>query len=938
MLDNSGLEKMSLMPGSNSISSSPLEKLLPVGGSINFSELPQILLSKGQKARTCAESPNSPVTYSGVPSPNIVPHSNAIQLNSFYYENSLFSSSLSETFGKLGLASSDTHFGKADVTDYEFLEGEPLESLKEIEAQTIGDLLPNDDDLLSGLIDDIECLEQANNGDEDDLFCSGGGMEMELDESFNKKSDFVCGVSSSCQIGGLNRKFTGELMHAKQTSRTLILKNIGSNIQETELKVLFEQFGDIRGLNTTSKNHGVVLVSYYDIRAARNAVRTLQDRLMRQNNVEINYFLPKDNSSERDRDNAIVITSNIDSSVSNDDIHRIFGSYGEIKVISRDTHNPNQRSIEFYDVRAADTAFSALSMGDIGGMRIKVEPGCSGAEWRCLATQTSSDIRLEGSTIGRNGGSPSSSLMDIGVPSRTMAYGANTLVDLDNKSTTQSLSLQTLSNSVMERKLAGISSTVPQSTTSPSRATMAGNHGNQSNFDELSHSLEQMNIGFRSMPTFLPHSLPKFANRLISGTSLNTARAIPSMGININSARIAEGMDGQQNRLGTGHINGHSFEHKEGNAISPINGHQYIQNNSNTNFHHPPSSLIWQSPTFVNNIPARSPQLHGLPRGGPSYMMNTFVPPHHHVGSAPALNPWGRHTTCAGECMEAPSFHPGSLGNIAFSRSFQMHPFQIASHSLHPHDCRNCIDHRSHMLQGMNSLNNSAASSYDASGHHERIRSRRSDAGANQVDNKKQFELDINRIIRGEDSRTTLMIKNIPNKYTSKMLLATIDECHKGTYDFIYLPIDFKNKCNVGYAFINMNDPKHIIPFHQALNGKKWEKFNSEKVASLAYARIQGKAALVAHFQNSSLMNEDKRCRPILFHSDGPKAGDQEAFPMGAHIRSRPGRPKTTSNDERSPPESGDGDCCISLSNTADSSCSSSFNKEPSFGMTYNNI
>ncbi|MBO8631226.1 hypothetical protein INO08_16095, partial [Staphylococcus aureus] len=84
----------------------------------------------------------------------------------------------------------------------------------------------------------------------------------------------------------------------------------------------------------------------------------------------------------------------------------------------------------------------------------------------------------------------------------------------------------------------------------------------------------------------------------------------------------------------------------------------------------------------------------------------------------------------------------------------------------------------------------------------------------------------------------------------------------------IYLPIDFKNKCNVGYAFINMIDPSKIVPFFQAFNGKKWEKFNSEKVASLAYARIQGKAALIAHFQNSSLMNEDKRCRPIIFHSD----------------------------------------------------------------------
>jgi hypothetical protein len=84
-----------------------------------------------------------------------------------------------------------------------------------------------------------------------------------------------------------------------------------------------------------------------------------------------------------------------------------------------------------------------------------------------------------------------------------------------------------------------------------------------------------------------------------------------------------------------------------------------------------------------------------------------------------------------------------------------------------------------------------------------------------------------------------------------------------------------QNKCNVGYAFINMTAPARIVPFYQAFNGKKWEKFNSEKVASLAYARIQGKAALVAHFQNSSLMNEDKRCRPILFHSDGPHIGDQ---------------------------------------------------------------
>lgn len=42
---------------------------------------------------------------------------------------------------------------------------------------------------------------------------------------------------------------------------------------------------------------------------------------------------------------------------------------------------------------------------------------------------------------------------------------------------------------------------------------------------------------------------------------------------------------------------------------------------------------------------------------------------------------------------------------------------------------------------------------------------------------------------------------------------------------------------------------------------------------------LQGKAALVQHFQNSSLLHEDKRCRPILFHTEGELAGEPETFP-----------------------------------------------------------
>jgi len=128
-----------------------------------------------------------------------------------------------------------------------------------------------------------------------------------------------------------------------------------------------------------------------------------------------------------------------------------------------------------------------------------------------------------------------------------------------------------------------------------------------------------------------------------------------------------------------------------------------------------------------------------------------------------------------------------------------------------------------------------------------------------------EFHLNPVEILSGKDVRTTLMIKNIPNKYTEKMILQQIDECCKDGYDFFYLPIDFRNKCNVGYAFMNMKTPDDILPLYAHLNNKKWARFNSEKVCVLTYGRIQGFSALTSHFQRVSLRHEDKRRRPLIF-------------------------------------------------------------------------
>jgi len=112
------------------------------------------------------------------------------------------------------------------------------------------------------------------------------------------------------------------------------------------------------------------------------------------------------------------------------------------------------------------------------------------------------------------------------------------------------------------------------------------------------------------------------------------------------------------------------------------------------------------------------------------------------------------------------------------------------------------------------------------------------------------------------------------------MLLEEVNVRHQGTYDFFYLPIDFKNRCNVGYCFINFLEPKFIIPFVREFNGQRWMSFNSEKVCAVTFARIQGRAAMISRFQNSSLLEKDNEYRPLLFYSSGPDKGQPEPFPI----------------------------------------------------------
>eukprot|EP00268_Persea_americana_P031396 TRINITY_DN3053_c0_g1_i2.p1 TRINITY_DN3053_c0_g1~~TRINITY_DN3053_c0_g1_i2.p1 ORF type:complete len:446 (+),score=91.11 TRINITY_DN3053_c0_g1_i2:3-1340(+) len=430
------MEGVSLISSNKANASSLLDKHRPIGAplveSLDFS---QTYIVKDQKDKLSINRHvvGAERTSLSMTSRKIIDHSlgshanlytqpaslfaegNKAELNGPQYENSLFSSSLSDIFKKkLRLSSTDVLFSQSiETVTSHFEEEVPFESLKEIEAQTIGNLLPDDDDLLSGVLDDFQHHAQPNIGDdmEDfDLFSSVGGLELEADDGLscygdNIGADLYRGISNDHYVGS-NSPFAGKHPYGEHPSRTLFARNINSNVEDSELRVLFEQYGDIHTLYTTCKHRGFVMISYYDIRAACNAMRELQSKPLRGQKLDIHFSIPKDNPSEKDINQGTLVVFNLHSSVSNDDLRQIFGVYGEIKGICETPHKRNHKFVEFYDVRAAEDALNALNRSDIAGKRIKVEPSRPGGARQCLMQRLSLRSEFEVASGIRQQGSP----------------------------------------------------------------------------------------------------------------------------------------------------------------------------------------------------------------------------------------------------------------------------------------------------------------------------------------------------------------------------------------------------------------------------------------------------------------------------------------------------------------------------------------------------
>lgn len=139
---------------------------------------------------------------------------------------------------------------------------------------------------------------------------------------------------------------------------------------------------------------------------------------------------------------------------------------------------------------------------------------------------------------------------------------------------------------------------------------------------------------------------------------------------------------------------------------------------------------------------------------------------------------------------------------------------------------------------------------------------------------------------KGSQDYTTIMLRNIPNKYTRAMMVNQLDsQGFKGKYDYLYLPTDFTNRCNVGYCFINFRTSEVRQMFNEAFDGVAAQVclpgFNSYKVCNVTRAKWQGRDDNVRRIRNSGLLMAQLQSQPewlpLLFDENGGPM----AFPDG---------------------------------------------------------
>jgi hypothetical protein len=115
---------------------------------------------------------------------------------------------------------------------------------------------------------------------------------------------------------------------------------------------------------------------------------------------------------------------------------------------------------------------------------------------------------------------------------------------------------------------------------------------------------------------------------------------------------------------------------------------------------------------------------------------------------------------------------------------------------------------------------------------------------------------------------TTVMLRNIPNNITRAELSDRfVCSGFADSFDFLYLPMDFKRDANLGYAFVNLVSAQEANRFFEFFQGFDDWGLASHKVCEVCWGNpLQGFDQHIDRYRNSPVMHNSvpDEHKPIL--------------------------------------------------------------------------
>jgi hypothetical protein len=126
-----------------------------------------------------------------------------------------------------------------------------------------------------------------------------------------------------------------------------------------------------------------------------------------------------------------------------------------------------------------------------------------------------------------------------------------------------------------------------------------------------------------------------------------------------------------------------------------------------------------------------------------------------------------------------------------------------------------------------------------------------------------------------EVPKTAVVLRNLPSSYTRSSLLELLeDEGFEGSYDFVYVPMDFSSNASLGYALINFVAESDASRCWAVFEGFSDWGVPSQNVAEVVWSQPhQGVESHIQRYRNSPVMHESvpDEWKPAYF-VDGERA------------------------------------------------------------------